>query len=163
MVRPTTEGDMLCTSIPASFTGSARPLKPRSGAVALAWSIPKGEFEAGEDPLTAARREFTEETGFAIDGDFLPLAPIKQPSGKVVYTWIVPGDYDAALVRSNTFTLRGREYPEVDRAAWFDLAQARRKILRGQLGFLDELEHLTRERATDRGDSGAPDSSRGPS
>ena len=128
-----------------------------------AWSIPKGEFVAGEDPLTAARREFTEETGFAVDGNFIPLSPIKQPSGKVVHTWIVPGDYDAALVRSNTFTLKGREYPEVDRAAWFDLAQARRKILRGQLGFLDELEHLTRESATDRADSGAPDSSRGPS
>jgi len=56
-------------------------------------------------------REFTEETGFAVDGDFIPLAPIKQPSGKVVYTWIVPGNYDAALVRSNTFTLKGREYP----------------------------------------------------
>ncbi|HYT62795.1 MAG TPA: NUDIX domain-containing protein [Gemmatimonadales bacterium] len=128
-----------------------------------AWSIPKGEFEAGEDPLTAARREFTEETGFAVDGDFLPLAPIKQPSGKVVYTWIVPGDYDAALVRSNTFTLKGREYPEVDRAAWFDLAQARRKILRGQLGFLDELERLTRGNAAGHGGSGAPDNSRGPS
>ena len=128
-----------------------------------AWSIPKGEFAAGEDPLTAARREFTEETGFAVDGAFIPLAPIKQPSGKVVYTWIVPGDYDAALVRSNTFTLKGREYPEVDRAAWFDLAQAKRKILRGQLGFLDELEHLTRESATDRGGSGARDNNREPS
>src|SRR3989441_12792030 len=70
-----------------------------------AWSIPKGEFAAGEDPLTAARREFTEETGFAVDGDFIPLSPIKQPSGKVVYIWIVAADYDAALVRSNTFTL----------------------------------------------------------
>jgi len=128
-----------------------------------AWSIPKGEFDASEDPLTAARREFTEETGFAVDGDFIPLAPIKQPSGKVVYTWIVGGDYDAALVRSNTFMLKGREYPEIDRAAWFDLAQARRKILRGQLGFLDDLEHLTRESAADRGDSGAPDSNTEPS
>ena len=128
-----------------------------------AWSIPKGEFAAGEDPLTAARREFTEETGFAVDGDFIPLAPIKQPSGKVVYTWIVPGNYDPAEVRSNTFTLNGRTYPEVDRAAWFDLAQARRKILRGQVGFLDELEQLTRGNAPDRGGSGARDSNRGPS
>jgi predicted NUDIX family NTP pyrophosphohydrolase len=132
-----------------------------------AWSIPKGEFAAGEDPLTAARREFTEETGFAVDGDFVALAPIKQPSGKVVYTWIVPGDCDAALVRSNTFTLKGRQYPEVDRAAWFDLAQARRKILRGQAGFLEQLQKLSdvliRGNAPDRGGSGAPDRNRGPS
>ena len=106
------------------------------------WSIPKGEFGPGEDPLDAARREFTEETSFTASGDFVPLAPLKQPSGKVVHAWAVKGDGDPALVRSNTFVLKGREYPEIDRATWFGLAEARKKILRGQVGFLDELETL---------------------
>lgn len=104
------------------------------------WSIPKGEFEAAEDPLDAARREFTEETGFTAAGDFVPLTPLKQPGGKVVHAFAAPGDCDPALVRSNTFVLKGREYPEIDRAAWFGLDEARKKILRGQLGFLDELD-----------------------
>lgn len=108
-----------------------------------AWSIPKGEFEPNEDPLAAARREFTEETGLTADGRFVGLAPIKQPSGKTVYAWAVEADCDPAQVRSNTFTWKGREYPEVDRAAWFGLAEARRKILRGQVGFLDQLEKAT--------------------
>jgi len=107
-----------------------------------AWSIPKGEFQPGEDPLAAARREFTEETGFTASSDLLPLTPLKQPSGKVVHAWAVKDDVDAARVRSNTFVFKGREYPEVDRAAWFGLAKARKKILRGQVGFLDELETL---------------------
>ena len=107
-----------------------------------AWSLPKGEFEPGEDPLAAARREFTEETSFTASGDFVPLQPLKQPSGKVVLAWAVKGDADAARVRSNTFVFKGREYPEVDRAAWFGLAEARKKILRGQAGFLEELETL---------------------
>ena len=107
-----------------------------------AWSIPKGEFAPGEDPLAAARREFTEETGFTASSDLLPLTPLKQPSGKVVHAWAVKGDVDAARVRSNTFVFQGREYPEVDRAAWFGLAEARKKILRGQAEFLEELETL---------------------
>jgi len=107
-----------------------------------AWSIPKGEFEPGEDPLDAARREFTEETSLSAAGDFVPLKPLKQPSGKVVHAWAVKGDCDPARVRSNTFVLKGREYPEIDRAAWFGLAEARKQILRGQVGFLDELETL---------------------
>jgi len=109
------------------------------------WSIPKGEFEPGEDPLAAAHREFTEETGLTAAGDFTPLTPLtplKQPSGKIVHAWAVQGDADPARVRSNTFVFKGREYPEVDRAAWFDVAEARKKILRGQVGFLDELERL---------------------
>lgn len=105
-----------------------------------AWSIPKGEFEPGEDPLAAAQREFTEETGFVASGDFVPLTPLKQRSGKIVYAWGVEMDCDPALVRSNTFTWKGRTYPEIDRAAWFTLADARQKILPGQLGFLDQLE-----------------------
>jgi predicted NUDIX family NTP pyrophosphohydrolase len=104
-----------------------------------AWSIPKGEFEPGEDALAAARREFTEETGFTASGDSQPLTPLKQPSGKIVHAWAVEGDCDPALVRSNTFTFKGREFPEVDRAAWFVITEARRKILPGQVGFLEEL------------------------
>ena len=105
-----------------------------------AWSIPKGEFEPNEDPLAAARREFTEETGFVANGEFSPLTPLKQRSGKIVHAWAVQMDCDPASVRSNSFTFKGREYPEIDRAAWFNLADARRKILPGQLGFLDQLE-----------------------
>jgi len=104
-----------------------------------AWSIPKGEFEPGEEPLAAAQREFTEETGFVASGDFVPLTPLKQRSGKIAYAWGVKMDCDPALVRSNTFTWKGRTYPEIDRAAWFSLADARQKILPGQLGFLDQL------------------------
>ncbi len=104
-----------------------------------AWSIPKGEFEPTEDPLAAARREFTEETGFEAEGDFVPLTPLRQKSGKIVHAWAVQMDCDPAHVRSNTFTWKGREFPEVDRAAWFDLETAKRKILPGQQGFLDEL------------------------
>jgi predicted NUDIX family NTP pyrophosphohydrolase len=107
-----------------------------------AWSIPKGEFAPDEEPLAAARREFTEETGFTPSGEFLSLTPLKQPSGKIVHAWAVRGDCDPALVRSNTFVLKGLEYPEIDRAAWFGLSEARMKILRGQLGFLDQLGEL---------------------
>lgn len=107
-----------------------------------AWSIPKGEFEPPEDPLTAARREFTEETGFPIDGEFRPLTPLKQKSGKTVYAWAVRGDCNPALIKSNTFTFQGREFPEVDRAGWFGLEEAKRKILPGQAGFLEDLRRL---------------------
>ena len=107
-----------------------------------AWSIPKGEFEPGEAPLAAAQREFTEETGFVAAGDFLPLTPLKQKSGKIVHAWAVQLDCDPARVRSNTFTFKGREFPEIDRAAWFVLAEAKKKILPGQAGFLDQLRAL---------------------
>jgi predicted NUDIX family NTP pyrophosphohydrolase len=103
------------------------------------WSIPKGEFAPGEEPLAAARREFTEETGFTASGEFLPLTPLKQPSGKIVHAWAVRGDVDPAALRSNTFTFKGREFPEVDRAAWFGLLDAKTKILPGQVGFLEQL------------------------
>jgi predicted NUDIX family NTP pyrophosphohydrolase len=120
-----------------------------------AWSIPKGEFEPGDDPLATAKREFTEETGFTIDGPFTDLAPIKQPGGKTVHAFAVAGDCDPAAIRSNLFTLewpprsgRRQEFPEVDRAGWFDLAAAREKILKGQLPLLDQLERLL-QRAPD--------------
>jgi predicted NUDIX family NTP pyrophosphohydrolase len=112
-----------------------------------AWSIPKGEFEEGEDPLEAAKREFCEETGVVVTGEFQPLASLKQRSGKIVYAWMIKGDVDPARLKSNTFSTewprgsgRVQEFPEVDRGEWFDLARARRKILQGQLPFLDQLE-----------------------
>jgi predicted NUDIX family NTP pyrophosphohydrolase len=112
-----------------------------------AWSMPKGEFEAGEDPLEAAKREFKEETGFAVEGTFIELTPVKQPGGKVVYAWAVMGDCEAESIKSNTFSLewpprsgKRKEFPEVDRAGWFTPEVAREKILKGQLNFLEELK-----------------------
>jgi predicted NUDIX family NTP pyrophosphohydrolase len=114
-----------------------------------AWSIPKGEVEAGEDPFASARREFAEETGFRAEGPFIPLTPLRQPSGKVVRAWAFEGDADPERVRSNLVSLewppksgRRREFPEVDRAAWFSVDQAAQKILPGQRGFLLELASL---------------------
>ncbi len=114
-----------------------------------AWSIPKGEAEPGEDLLARAQREFTEETGFTVVGDFRPLAPIRQSAGKIVHAWAVEGDCDAAAVKSNTFDLewpprsgRIQAFPEVDRAGWFALGVAREKINPAQRGLLDDLERL---------------------
>lgn len=114
-----------------------------------AWSFPKGEYGEAEDPLTVARREFHEETGFEIDGKFVELEPIKQ-SGKVIRLWAVEGDCDAAGIRSNTFSLewprgsgRRQEFPEVDRAGWFSPSEARQKLTQGQRGFVDELLKAT--------------------
>jgi predicted NUDIX family NTP pyrophosphohydrolase len=112
-----------------------------------AWSIPKGEFAPGDDPLEAAKREFHEETGFTVEGPYQTLQPLKQRSGKIVHAWLVQGDFDPAMTRSNTFKLewpRGSgkwiDVPEVDRADWFSLDVAREKILPGQQPFLDQLE-----------------------
>lgn len=111
-----------------------------------AWSIPKGEYAEGEDPLAAARREFREETGFAVDGPFRPLAAVRQPSGKIISAWAVEGDCDPALLTSNTFSLvwpprsgRRVEFPEVDRGGWFGLTDATAKLAKGQVPFLEEL------------------------
>jgi predicted NUDIX family NTP pyrophosphohydrolase len=116
-----------------------------------AWSMPKGEYEPGEDPLEAAMREFDEELGSEPpDGtEAVSLGQLRQPSGKVVSAWALEGDLDVSEIRSNTFEMewpprsgRTREFPEVDRAGWFDLPAARRKLLRGQVAFLDRLEEL---------------------
>lgn len=111
-----------------------------------AWSIAKGEI-GEEAPLAAAKREFAEETGLAIDGRFVPLRPVRQAGGKQVEAWAVEAELDPARIVSNRFTMewppksgRTQEFPEVDRAAWFPLAEARRKILAGQLPLLDQLE-----------------------
>lgn len=116
------------------------------GRDAGAWSIPKGLVDADEALLDAARREFCEETGRPVDGSFLPLGRLRQPSGKIVHAWAVEGDFDVGRLHSNTFTLewpknsgRLQAFPEVDGAQWFDLDTARLKITRGQAGFLDRL------------------------
>ena len=112
-----------------------------------AWSVPKGLFEDDENPLEAAKREFREETGFDISGDFMALMSLKQPSGKVVHVWTVEGNIDAASIKSNMFSMEWpprsgnqQEFPEVDRGGWFTIAQAQVKLLPGQRGFLDELQ-----------------------
>jgi predicted NUDIX family NTP pyrophosphohydrolase len=114
-----------------------------------AWSIPKGEIDAAEDPLAAARREVEEETGLRAEGPFEALGSIRQRGGKVVWAWAAPAEFDPAALRSGTFELewpprsgRRARFPEVDRAAWFALDEARRRILPGQAPLLDRLEAL---------------------
>lgn len=119
-----------------------------------AWTIPKGEYVDGEEPLHAARREFHEETGFGEtgftpEGEFRELGTIKQVSGKIVSAWAIEGDCDPALLISNHCDVQwppksGKwiEIPEVDRGAWFSIAEARKKILETQRDFLDRLEGM---------------------
>jgi len=111
-----------------------------------AWSIPKGEYDPGEDSFEAAKREFEEETGMKAQGTFLPLGEIKQPGGKIISVWAVEGDCSADTISSNTFSIewppksgRKKEFPEIDRAAWFRLEEARVRIVKGQVGFLERL------------------------
>jgi predicted NUDIX family NTP pyrophosphohydrolase len=113
------------------------------------WSIPKGEHAGDEDPLATARREFEEETGVVPVGEFVPLEPVRQGSGKVVSAWAFEGDCDASSITSNTFEMewpprsgRTQRFPEVDRAGWFALEEARRKVLPAQAPLLDELARM---------------------
>jgi predicted NUDIX family NTP pyrophosphohydrolase len=118
-----------------------------------AWSIPKGEYDQNEDPLAAAKRELEEETGLRPAGDLISLGEVRQSGAKTVTAWAVEGTCDAANIRSNTFSMPWppgsselREFPEVDRAEWFALEIARRKILKGQTELLERLaRHLRRE------------------
>jgi len=116
-----------------------------------AWSIPKGEISEGEDVLAAARREVEEETGAKPSGPFVALDPVRQAGGKVVFAWAVESDFDPATLRSNVFEMewpprsgRRQAFPEVDRAEWFSLEKAARKILKGQVPLLRQLEDRLR-------------------
>ncbi|TNF55805.1 NUDIX domain-containing protein [bacterium] len=120
-----------------------------------AWSIPKGLPDQEENLLAAAQREFREETGFTVSGNFLQLTPVKQKSGKVIHAWAVEGDCNPGEVKSNTFSLewpprsgKQQEFPEVDRAAWFDIKEARERIIPGQLGLLEELQQILHKKKT---------------
>jgi predicted NUDIX family NTP pyrophosphohydrolase len=111
-----------------------------------AWSIPKGEYAEGDEPLEAAQREFAEETGFSSAGDFIALGEVKQPSGKIVTAWAFEGDCNPDDLRSNTCIIewpprsgRNLEIPEVDRGSWFSIDESRQRLLKGQLPFLDRL------------------------
>ncbi len=113
------------------------------------WSVPKGEIEEGEASLDAAIREFEEETGIRPAGPYHELTPVRQRAGKTVHAWAFEGDADPRAIRSNTFLLewppksgRKREFPEIDRAAWFGLEEGKRKIQDAQRGLLEDLERL---------------------
>ena len=117
-----------------------------------AWSIPKGEF-IDEDPLSAARREFLEETGMQVDGEFIPLATVTQKNGKAVNAWAVEADIDPEKVRSNTFEMewpprsgKKQEFPEVDKAGWFSVEEGMEKINPAQAGLIRELKEILSSR-----------------
>lgn len=114
-----------------------------------AWTIPKGLVEVGDDLLATAQREFFEETGFAASGPFMPLGSVKQKSGKTVFGFACAGDFDPAKLTSNSFEIewpprsrRMKSFPEIDRVAWFELAEANEKILCYQVPFLEELQRM---------------------
>jgi len=115
-----------------------------------AWSIPKGEFLDDEDALTAAKREFEEETGQAIDGSFVKLEPVRLKSGKIVHAWAVEGDIDHETIYSNSFEMewppksgKNQSFPEIDRAGWFGEDEARMKINPAQSKLIDSLIEMT--------------------
>jgi predicted NUDIX family NTP pyrophosphohydrolase len=131
-----------------------------------AWSLPKGEYSADEDALLAAKREFQEETGISVDGDFLPLGELRQPGGKLITAWAMEKDVDPALVKSNLFSMewppksgKTQEFPEVDRAAWFPVSEARTKLLKGQVAFIDRLAKKLGITGEDNRPNAAPEQS----
>ncbi len=110
------------------------------------WSVPKGEFLDDEEPLTAAKREFLEETGQSINGKFIPLDPVTQKGGKTVFAWAVEGDINHETITSNLFEMewpprsgKKQSFPEIDNAAWFDIETAKTKINAAQAAFLNDL------------------------
>jgi predicted NUDIX family NTP pyrophosphohydrolase len=112
-----------------------------------AWSFPKGEFDDDENPFEAALREFREETGQSIQGNFIELAPNRNPSGKLVYAWAVEGNIDEKNIKSNLFELEWppgsgnmQKFPEIDRGAWFNVAEAKERVHKGLVPIFDELE-----------------------
>ncbi len=119
-----------------------------------AWSIPKGEFGDDETPLQAAKREVEEETGIQPkEGDYIELLPVKQKSGKIVYAWAIESNVDVSTIKSNLFEMewpprsgKMKSFPEVDRAGWFDLQEAEKKIIPGQAPLLRELVEILQSR-----------------
>jgi predicted NUDIX family NTP pyrophosphohydrolase len=118
-----------------------------------AWSLPKGEYPPQEDPLSAAKREFQEETGFPVrvesETGFIPLTPVKQPGGTLVHAWAFEGDADPAAIKSNTFEQewpprsgKRQRFPEVDKAAWFSLEDALSRVHKGQVPLIQELKEI---------------------
>jgi predicted NUDIX family NTP pyrophosphohydrolase len=114
------------------------------------WSIPKGLADEGEDLLAAAKREFREETGAAVEGEFLALGAHKQPGGKTIVVWALEGDFDPAILKSNMFAIewpprsgRMAEFPEVDQAAWYSIEEALEKVNKGQTPIIAALVALT--------------------
>jgi len=114
-----------------------------------AWSVPKGEFTEGEEPLEAAKREFYEETGVEISGDFLSLTPVKMKSGKLVYAYAIENEFDISKLKSNTFKIEWppksgneKEFPEIDKAEWMNIATAVQKINESQMPLIEELLRL---------------------
>lgn len=112
-----------------------------------AWSIPKGEFGITEAPLDAAKRELEEETSIKAEGNFIELTPVKQKSGKLIYAWALQKDIDPASIRSNSFEIEWppksgikKSFPEIDRAAWYTIDEAKSKIIGGQAPLINELE-----------------------
>lgn len=110
------------------------------------WSIPKGEFDEREEPFAAALREMKEEVGLELKGNFIELTPVKQKSGKLVYAWALEYDFDPSKIKSNTFEIewppksgKKKEFPEIDKAEWFDVKTAAKKIIGAQASLLDEL------------------------
>ncbi len=119
-----------------------------------AWSIPKGEFTEEEDPLEAAKREFEEETGMKPPEKFLELTPLKQKSGKLIFAWAAEANIDAENIHSNSFELewpphsgKKQKFPEIDHAAWFDVTEAKAKIISGQFPFIEELIRLLKNKS----------------
>lgn len=111
-----------------------------------AWSIPKGEMNENEQPLDAAIREFEEELGTMLSGNFIPLTPVKQAGGKLVFAFGLEKDFDTTHIKSNTFSMewppksgRQQEFPEIDRAEWFDMETLKLKIIPAQMQFVNEL------------------------
>ncbi|WP_142603830.1 NUDIX domain-containing protein [Solitalea koreensis] len=111
-----------------------------------AWSIPKGEFSEHEEPLSAARREFTEEIGMPVTGEFIQLTSVKQKGGKVIYAWALQGSINTEHIKCNTFEIewppksgKKQEFPEIDKAEWFSFSEAKQKINPSQAAFIDEL------------------------
>ncbi len=114
------------------------------------WTVPKGLVDKGEDMFEAAKREFKEETGFEVSGDFIPLPPVTQPrDGKVIHIWAVEGDCDPSKAKSNTFTVewppgsgQRQEYPEVDRYDWIEIEEGKKRLGKGQVPILFELQKV---------------------